>query len=84
MIIGTTISFAGKPKINASKITPSSPISEPRGWRKFEIIAHIDSPFIIIFDISHITIPAGAATHIALKSTKTVRSSKERTIVLQI
>lgn len=84
MIIGTTISFAGNPKINASKITPSSPISEPRGWRKFEIITHSDSPFIIMFDINHITIPAGAATHIALKSTKMVLSSKERTIVLQI
>lgn len=81
MIIGITISFAGNPKINASKITPSSPISEPRGWRKFEIITHRDSPFIIMFDINHITIPAGAATHIALKSTKMVLSSKERTIV---
>ena len=37
-----------------------------------------------MFDINHITIPAGAATHIALKSTKMVLSSKERTIVLQI
>ena len=34
IIMGTTISFAGNPKINAIKITPSSPISDENGSKK--------------------------------------------------
>ena len=70
--------------MNASRITPSSPMSEPRGSRKFAIIMQIDSSPIVILDNSQIIIPAGAATQIALKSTKTVLSQSERTMVLQI
>ncbi len=36
MIIGTTISFAGKPRIKANRITPSSPKSCAKGSRKLE------------------------------------------------
>ena len=34
IIIGTTISLAGNPRIKANKITPSSPIKCPKGSRK--------------------------------------------------
>lgn len=36
MIIGMTISFAGKPSIKAIRITPSIPISFAKGSKKFE------------------------------------------------
>lgn len=45
-IIGNTISFAGSPKINAIRITPSNPINLANGFRKFEMYARTVNPFI--------------------------------------
>ncbi len=39
---------------------------------------------IFMFAITHIIIPAGAATEIALTNTKSVLSNIERTIILPI
>ena len=83
-IIGMTISFAGKPSMNAIKITPSSPIKPANGSRK---PAHTDkrlSPPILIFAASHIIAPAGAAIAAARPRTKSVRSNTERIITFPI
>lgn len=80
IIIGITISFAGKPKMKAIKITPSSPKRWAKGsknvaqWRKSEI------SFIKTFAISQITSPAGAATATERPSTNKVLSKTERII----
>ena len=76
--IGMTISFAGKPSINARSITPSSPISLANGSRKpLEILRSV-APFTDIFAKSQIISPAGAATATALDKTKIVLSKTER------
>lgn len=80
IIMGTTISFAGKPKIKASRITPSSPNNLANGSKNSEQIARILASPIITLAISQIISPAGAATNTALPRTNRVRSNKERRI----
>lgn len=84
IIIGITISFAGSPKINASRITPSSPKRVANGSKKAEICAsRLKSP-ILTFANSQIIIPAGTATVTARPSTNAVRSKSERTSIFKI
>lgn len=83
-IIGSTISFAGIPKINPVKIYPSRPINLANGFKAFAIKSNIDIPPTLILENSHITIPAGAAIEIALPSTNKVLSNKERINILPI
>ena len=84
MIIGITISLAGKPSINANNITPSSPINCANGSKKSEQYFNKVISFMLTFAISHIKAPAGAATETALPKTKRVRSKIERTITFPI
>lgn len=84
IIIGMTISFAGKPRIKAIKITPSRPSSEAKGSRKLEQMKSNVSPLTVTLAINQITRPAGAATVMALPSTKRVLSKIERIITLVI
>lgn len=84
MIIGTTISLAGKPKIKAIRIIPSRPISLPKGSKKFaHILRRLVSSYVM-FAIHQIIIPAGAATDTARDNTNNVRSNIERIIILTI
>ena len=84
MIIGITISFAGSPKINANKITPSIPMSlagissTPAKYDNNVIL------LIFQFAITQRRIPAGAAVKTARPSTNIVLSKTERIITLPI
>ena len=82
MIIGNTISFAGNPSINAISITPSRPSILAKGFKKSEQRKSRLIPPIFIFAIIHIKSPAGAATEIALPSTKTVLSMTDLMSIL--
>ena len=82
IISGNTISFAGKPKINAVSIIPSSPIIFPNGSRKSEIWVIIALSPTVILDNSQMISPAGAATVIALPNTNSVLSKRERVRIL--
>lgn len=82
--MGITISFAGKPKINAIIITPSSPISRPNGSRKSEQYLKSEISPIYIFAIIQIKSPAGAATAAARPNTNKVLSNTERIKTLPI
>ena len=83
-MIGITISLAGKPRINAIRITPSSPISLANGSRNSaQAFNRLVSPHFILAT-SHISSPAGAATAAALPSTNRVRSKIDRTITFPI
>ena len=84
IIIGITVSFAGKPRIKAIRITPSSPINLPIGSSAAEQTESMLSPPIYTFAASHIISPAGAATAAALPKTNSVRSKIDRTITLPI
>lgn len=84
IIMGTTISLAGKPSIKASKIVPSSPICLPNGSRKSAVIFKIEESPMLMLASNHISIPAGAATAAARPRTKSVRSKTERMIILPI
>lgn len=84
IMTGITISFAGKPRINAIRITPSRPMSFPKGSRKFEQCVNMLMLPIVMFAISHIIRPAGAATLIALPRTNNVRSNSDLIIILPI
>ena len=83
IIIGTTISFAGKPKIKASKIIPSSPIIFAKGSKKSAACKSIVLSPTKTFDIMKIKSPAGAAVIKARESTKTVRSKIDLTITFK-
>ena len=83
-IIGTTISFAGNPRMNARRITPSSPKSLANGSRKSAQCANTLTPSMYMFAVSHISSPAGAATATARLSTNRVRSKIERIMTLPI
>ena len=83
-IIGITISFAGKPKINAIKIMPSNPIKFPIGFKKLPKCVKSVPPQTETFAISHIIRPAGAETVIARPKTNSVLSKTERTKTLPI
>lgn len=74
IIIGTTISFAGKPSMNASNITPSSPIILPNGSRNSVQCDNSEASPAVTFAISHIISPAGIATITALPRTNSVLS----------
>lgn len=80
IIIGITISFAGKPRIKAINITPSSPIIFANGSKNVETYVKMLASPTVIFAINHIIKPAGAATAAALPKTNSVRSKIERTI----
>lgn len=82
--IGITISFAGKPRINAVSSTPSNPIILAKGSRKLVICVKIETSYMFILARSHITIPVGNATITALPSTNKVLSNIERIMVLPI
>ena len=75
MIIGTTISFAGNPKMKAKSITPSSPSKSAKGSRKLVHIVSIDKLPTYTLDNIYIMIPAGMATTIALPNTYKVLSN---------
>lgn len=79
MIIGTTISFAGKPRINAIKITPSSPINCPKGSRNVVQCASRVMSFTCVFAMNHIIRPAGADIITARSNSFKVLSKTERT-----
>ena len=81
MIIGITISFAGNPKMNAIRITPSSPKRCANGSKNDAQYVSRFMPFTLAFAIIQIISPAGAATKAALESTKSVRSNIERTMI---
>lgn len=82
MMIGITISLAGNPRMNAIRITPSSPIKRANGSRKSEQMASgVVSP-TRRFAISQISIPAGIAVITALPRTKAVLSKIDRIITL--
>lgn len=82
IIIGITISLAGKPNMNAINITPSNPNSFANGSKKLEIWFNRLTSEIITLDNIHSIIPAGAATIIALPKTNRVLSNIERIITL--
>ena len=82
--IGITISFAGKPSINAISITPSRPMSLAAGSRKSDAISKRLSPPTVILAASHMIAPAGAATAAARPSTNSVRSNTDLIITLPI
>ena len=84
MMMGSTISLAGNPRMKAMRITPSSPISRAKGSRKPAQCESRLAPEMVRFAISQITSPAGAAMAAARPSTKSVRSSTERTMTLPI
>lgn len=75
--IGRTISFAGSPKIKAISIKPSKPITLAKGSKNPAAWAmKLDWPIYTFANI-HISIPAGAATTIALPRTNMVLSINE-------
>ena len=82
IIIGITISLAGKPNMNAINITPSNPNNFANGSKKLEIWFNRLTSEIITLDNIHSIIPAGAATIIALPKTNRVLSNIERIITL--
>ena len=82
-IIGSTVSFAGKPRIKAKSMVPSSPIVLANGSRSEDTEESNVFPPIVIFANIHIIRPAGAATAAALPRTKSVLSKMERTITLK-
>ena len=69
-MIGKTISFAGRPSINAVNIYPSNPINLAKGFKKFAIYESMLKFPILIFAKIQITIPTGAATATALPKYK--------------
>ena len=60
-ISGRTISLAGRPKIKAIKITPSSPKILPNGSKNAAQMLSRVCPFIKMFALSQIINPAGIA-----------------------
>ena len=80
--MGSTISLAGMPNINAAKMYPSNPRAWAKGFKKFAIIDSKLSPLIPIFEKSQIMRPAGSATLIALPRTNKVLSKIERINIL--
>ena len=84
MIMGITISLAGKPSIKAIRITPSRPIVLAKGSKAFvHIFKMVLSP-IVILAISQIIRPAGADIRIALFKTNNVLSNIDLIITFVI
>ena len=84
MMIGTTISFAGNPRIKASSMTPSIPMTWANGSRNPEQCARSVASPTEILAISQMMSPAGAATTIARPRTNRVLAKIERTITFPI
>ena len=84
IMIGTTISFAGNPRIKANNITPSIPKNLPNGSKKFEQCDNNVASAIVTFAITQIRNPAGIAIIIALLNTNNVRSQIDLMITLPI
>ena len=82
IIIGKTISFAGNPKINAMRITPSRPINFANGSRKFDTCNNKLMLLICMFANSQMINPAGAATETALPKIYIVLSKSDLTKIL--
>ena len=82
--IGSTISLAGKPRMKAIRITPSRPMSLANGSRKLVQCASTEQSPTVMFAISQMMMPAGAATEIALPKTNNVLSNIERMITFPI
>ena len=80
-IIGIKISLAGSASINASKITPSSPIIRPIGSKKSDVYFKSVISFTVIFASNQIRRPAGTANTIDLPKTEIVLSKTDRTII---
>ncbi len=80
--IGRTISFAGKPNMNAISITPSSPITLASGSKKLVQYSIIVLSPTLTFANSHISSPVGKATITALPKTNSVLSKIDLTIML--
>lgn len=84
IMIGITISFAGRPKINANKMTPSIPIILAGISRKPEKYDSSVISLIFQFASTQRRIPAGAAVKTARPNTNIVLSKTERIITLPI
>lgn len=82
-ITGITISLAGKPRIKARRMTPSSPISCANGSKNPDACAKSVFPPTDTFAKIHITSPAGAATAMARPKTNRVLSKQDRTITFK-
>lgn len=82
--MGITISFAGKPSMNASRISPSMPRNLPGASRNEARCMSMVLPHTDVLASTQIISPAGAATAQALPKTKIVLSKMERTITLPI
>ena len=81
MIIGKTISFAGNPRINPTRMAPSSPSSRPKS---FSIMASLFNRLMlsmVILAKSQMTIPASIDTLMALDRMVSVLSSIDLIIV---
>lgn len=83
-IIGITISLAGRPRMNARRMYPSIPSSRPKGSKIFALRSRMLIPLTLVFAISHITRPAGAATATALARTNMVLSKSDLTKIRPI
>ncbi len=68
--------------MNAKRITPSSPIMRPIGSSHPDAMSRTLVPPMYVFATTHVTAPAGSATITALFRTNSVRSSRDRTIIL--
>lgn len=84
IIMGVTISFAGKPRTKPSRIVPSIPNQFANGSRKAEMWWRSGTFSTVRFPRSQMSIPVGAATMQALPSTNRVLSNTERTMTLPI
>lgn len=84
MIMGITISFAGIPRIKASKMVPSRPKSRAKGSKHADIRVRSVWPPAMVFAISQISSPAGMAAVTALVSTSSVRWTTECSSTEQI
>ena len=84
IIIGSTISLAGNPRINAISITPSNPSNKPKLFKKLEIIVIILLFPIVIFVSNQIISPVGAAITTALPSILRVLSIRDLTSTFNI
>ena len=81
---GMTSSFAGKPRMNASRITPSIPNTRAAGSKNAVMCDRIAVFPICTLASSQMSTPAGAATAAALARTNSVRSRTLRTITRPI
>ena len=73
--MGRTISFAGRPRMKAVRMNPSSPITRAAGCSVWAVDVRMLAPAgVVMLARAHTTAPAGAATINARRSTRSVRS----------